>query len=69
MVLNDCFDCTRSDLIRLGKKADSSISYDKAALAYGANQFKVNFQQLREVYSGKRMGEEECSHRSCWRIR
>ena len=24
---------------------------DRAALAYGANQFKVNFQKLREVFS------------------
>ena len=49
-VLQDRFDCTRADLIRLGKKADSSISADCAALAYGANQFKVNFQKLREVF-------------------
>jgi hypothetical protein len=50
-VMQDRFDCTRADLIRLGKKADPSITDDRAALAYGANQFKVNFQQLREVFS------------------
>lgn len=50
-VLRDRFDCTRADLIRLGKKADPSIADDRAALAYGANQFKVNFQGLREVFS------------------
>jgi hypothetical protein len=50
-VMQDRFDCTRADLIRLGKKADSRITDDRAALTYGANQFKVNFQQLREVYS------------------
>ncbi len=50
-VMQDRFDCTRPDLIRLGKKADPSITDDRAALAYGANQFKVNFQKLREVYS------------------
>jgi len=49
-VLQDRFDCTRADLIRLGKKADPSITDDKAALAYGANQFKVNFGQLKEVF-------------------
>lgn len=49
-VMQDRFDCTRADLIRLGKKADPSISDDRAALAYGANQFKVNFQKLREVF-------------------
>ncbi|HEY8248555.1 MAG TPA: AAA family ATPase [Hyphomicrobium sp.] len=50
-VMQDRFDCTRADLIRLGKKADPNIADERAALAYGANQFKVNFQQLREVFS------------------
>ncbi|MET4751215.1 energy-coupling factor transporter ATP-binding protein EcfA2 [Bradyrhizobium sp. RT11b] len=50
-VMQDRFDCTRTDLIRLGKKADPSITDERAALAYGANQFKVNFQKLREVFS------------------
>lgn len=50
-VMQDRFDCTRADLIRLGKKADRNITDDNAALAYGANQFKVNFQKLREVFS------------------
>ncbi|MBA6418156.1 TrlF family AAA-like ATPase [Pseudomonas sp. 5Ae-yellow] len=50
-VMQDRFDCTRADLIRLGKKADPKITDDGAALAYGASQFKVNFQQLREVYT------------------
>jgi hypothetical protein len=53
-VMQDRFDCTRADLIRLGKKADPTITDDRAALAYGANQFKVNFQALREVFSGSR---------------
>jgi hypothetical protein len=50
-VMQDRFDCTRADLIRLGKKADPTIIGDEAALTYGANQFKVNFQKLREVFS------------------
>lgn len=50
-VMKDRFDCTRADLVRLGKKADPDITDDHAALAYGANQFKVNFQKLREVFS------------------
>ena len=50
-VLQDRFDCTRMDLIRLGKKADPSISGENAALTYGASQFKVNFGQLRQIYS------------------
>ena len=50
-VQQDRYDCTRADLIRLGKKADPNIIDDGAALAYGANQFKVNFRQLREVFA------------------
>lgn len=45
----DTFNCTRKDLISLGKKADTSITDDRAALAHGATQFKVNFDQLRRV--------------------
>jgi AAA domain, putative AbiEii toxin, Type IV TA system len=48
---NDRFDCTRGDLIRLGKRADSTITNDRAALVHGATQFKVNFDQLRKVLS------------------
>jgi energy-coupling factor transporter ATP-binding protein EcfA2 len=50
-VIEDRFDCTRSDLIRLGKRIDESIIDERAALAHGANQFKVNFRQLKEVYN------------------
>lgn len=45
----DTFNCTRADLISLGKKADKTITDDRAALALGATQFKVNFDQLRRV--------------------
>src|ERR1035437_4137956 len=47
---DDRFDCTRDDLIRLGKRADPAITDDRAALAHGATQFKVNFDQLRKVF-------------------
>lgn len=46
---NDRFDCTREELIKLGKCADPTIADDGAALRYGATQFKVNFDQLRKV--------------------
>lgn len=46
---NDRFDCTRDELIKLGKRADTSIVDDAAALRHGATQFKVNFDQLRKV--------------------
>ena len=47
----DRFDCTSAELMRLGKKADPTIVDDLAALAYGANQYKVNFRELREVFA------------------
>lgn len=48
---NDCFDCSREEMIKLGRRADSSIANDSAALRHGATQFKVNFAQLRQVVS------------------
>ncbi|MBA4172253.1 MAG: phosphotransferase [Hyphomicrobium sp.] len=48
---NDRFDCTREDLIKLGKRADLKFSDDAAALRHGATQFKVNFRELRDVFA------------------
>ncbi len=45
----DQFNCTRSDLMALGKLSDPSIKDDLAALRHGATQFKVNFDLLRKV--------------------
>ncbi|BCH57359.1 TrlF family AAA-like ATPase [Agrobacterium vitis] len=46
---NDRFDCTREELIKLGKRSDTTITEDGAALRHGATQVKVNFDQLRKV--------------------
>ena len=46
---NDRFDCTRDELIKLGKRADRTITDNGAALRHGATQYKVNFDQLRKV--------------------
>lgn len=46
----DTFNCTEGDLIRLGKAADGSITDNRAALKYGATQFKVSLENLRTVY-------------------
>jgi energy-coupling factor transporter ATP-binding protein EcfA2 len=46
---DDRFDCTREELIKLGKRADPTITDNGAALRHGATQFKVNFDQLRKV--------------------
>ena len=56
---SDRFDCTRSELIRLGRRADPSLIDDRAALSMGATQFKVDFSQLIEVY-----GESEWARRN-----
>jgi AAA domain, putative AbiEii toxin, Type IV TA system len=47
----DTFNCTREDLIRLGRRSNPSLTDDRAALAHGATQFKVNFRQLRDVFN------------------
>jgi len=46
----DNFACTESDLRRLGRAHDSSITDDESALRAGVNQFKVEFHQLRKLY-------------------
>ncbi|MER8929785.1 AAA family ATPase [Mesorhizobium sp. M0700] len=46
---NDRFDCTREELVKLGKRSDTTITDDGAALRHGATQVKVNFDQLRKV--------------------
>ena len=42
--------CQTADLIRLGKAHRSELTDESAALSEGANQFKVNFDQLREAW-------------------
>ncbi|PZU06005.1 TrlF family AAA-like ATPase [Sphingomonas sp.] len=46
---DDDFDCSRAELIRLGRRADPTKTDDRAALAHGVTQFRVNFAQLRKV--------------------
>ncbi|PJT31806.1 hypothetical protein CN877_23695, partial [Ochrobactrum sp. 689/2009] len=45
----DRFACTPEELTRLGTRIDPSLS-GRAALARGATQFKVSFEQLSELY-------------------
>jgi hypothetical protein len=47
---DDRFDCTKADLIRLGKASDSAIKDERSALVEGATQFKVNFDSLRKAF-------------------
>lgn len=50
-VHGDDFSCTPKDLIRLGRRADSSIRDDEAALRHGVTQFKVSIEKLMETYA------------------
>ena len=54
----DSFNCTRNDLIRLGKFTNSAKSDESSALREGATQFKVNFTQLRAVYDDSAWAKE-----------
>ena len=49
-VLGDRYDCTREELIRLGRRANPALVDDGAALRHGATQYKVNFARLKEVF-------------------
>ena len=48
--LGDIYRCQRSDLIRLGRAHNAQLVDDDAARSEGANQFKVNFDQLTRAW-------------------
>jgi len=50
IAFSDRFDCTKADLIRLGKASDRTITDDRPALVEGATQFKVGFDALRAAF-------------------
>jgi hypothetical protein len=47
----ESYACDRSDLIRLGKAHDNSITDDGAALRAGTNQFKVSITNLKDSFA------------------
>lgn len=49
---DDKFACTPAELIRLGRRADSTKINDEAALQHGVSQFKVSLENLLEAYRG-----------------
>lgn len=49
--LGESYRCQRSDLIRLGRAHKPELTDDEAARSEGANQFKVNFDQLKQAWS------------------
>lgn len=48
--LGEPYRCQRSDLIRLGRAHKPELTNDEAARSEGANQFKVNVDQLKQVW-------------------
>ena len=46
----DTYACTKDDLIRLGQRFDPSIKDPAVALERGSEQFKVAFDQLKQIY-------------------
>jgi hypothetical protein len=55
----DRYDCTREELIRLGRRADPLLTDDGTALRHGATQFKVNFARLKDI-----LGESDWAKRN-----
>jgi hypothetical protein len=47
---NDSFCCSRDDLVRLGQRFDPNLADPMAALERGSEQFKVSFDQLKQIY-------------------
>ncbi len=48
---NESYRCEASDLIRLGRAYDPSIKADNKALQTGTLQFKVNLDELRDLWN------------------
>lgn len=56
----EIYRCCRDDLIRLGRRHQPEVVSDSSALAVGANQFKVNFEQLQDEW-----GKSEWVRKNC----
>lgn len=55
---DETYRCDRDDLIRLGRASDKKAQDDAAALRAGTLQFKINFDELREVWKNNRWVQE-----------
>jgi len=47
---SDSFSCNKDELVRLGQRCDLTFTDPIAALERGSEQFKVSFDQLKQVY-------------------
>ena len=57
---DDKYHCNRADLIRLGRAHDNTLSNDDAAYSGGVNQFKVDFNQLRDEMRDSKWTRANC---------
>lgn len=55
---DDSFDCTKSELERLGRVVDPTIQDAQVAIALGATRFKVNFAGLRKTFANSAWARE-----------
>ena len=56
----DQFRCERAELMRLGRAHDPAIVDDGAALTAGANQFKIDFAELRKTWDSNDWFRANC---------
>ena len=54
----DSFSCNKDDLTRLGQRSDPRLTDPVLALERGSEQFKVSFEQLRQVYTGSAWAQQ-----------
>ena len=54
----DSYCCSRDDLVRLGQKVEPGQKNQAAAHARGCEQFKVSFDQLREIFTKSTWAQE-----------
>lgn len=57
---DEAYRCSKTDLIRLGRKHDPSVGSDESALAVGSNQFKVEFNQLTTEWKKSEWVRRNC---------
>lgn len=55
---DDSFSCNTDDLARLGLACDPKLVDQGAALERGSEQFKVSFDQLKEIYRESAWGQQ-----------
>lgn len=57
---SESYCCSKTDLVRLGRKHEPTVTSDEAALSVGSNQFKIEFAQLMREW-----GKSEWVRRNC----